>query len=278
MVKSSLQKMMFYAKAYRRLELMNRAASLSYYTVISIFPTLLVLIVISSLFFSPEALQGEIKGFLEKALPFESDLVLQNMNALFRHKLSLSSFSVIMLFVSAQMLYVNLEKIINSILHTDRKRHFLITRLLFFVWLLSMIVILFAPVLVTFVSGILQFLNIPVEFWTKISGHVGFFLTSALMFLLILLILPTRRLNTKRLIQGACGFAVTIQIGKLLFKFITLRSLSRYNLVYGSLSSTMLVMIWVFYFYNVLLFFVYWTGRHHDPYHQNLKTEISKTP
>jgi len=80
------------------------------------------------------------------------------------------------------------------------------------------------------------------------------------------LILPTRKLDKIRLGKGAVGFALTIQLGKMLFKLIMQRNLSRYNLVYGSLSSTMLVMIWIFYFYNVFLFFVYWTGREHDPF------------
>ena len=266
MIKRNLRKIIFYMRAFRRLELMNRAASLSYYTMISIFPTLVVTLMLSSLFVDPHALQTEVQIFLERALPFESDLIIQNLNSLFKSKLSLSSWSVLMLFISAQMLYVNMERIINSILHTERKRHFIIQRLFFFVWLIAMISVLFAPVLVTLAASILQLMHIPVDGWAQVSGHVGFFLSSVFMFLVILLILPTRKLDKIRLGKGAVGFALTIQLGKMLFKLIMQRNLSRYNLVYGSLSSTMLVMIWIFYFYNVFLFFVYWTGREHDPF------------
>ncbi len=244
---------------------MNRAASLSYYTVISIFPTLVVTLMVSSLFVDPHDLQREVQTFLQRSLPFESDLLVQNLDSLFKSKLSMSSWSLLMMVIAAQILYVNMERIINSILHTERPRHFIIQRLFFFVWLVAMIAVLFAPVMVTLTSSILQLMHIPIDGWTKLSGHVGFFLSSFFMFVVILLILPTRQLNKNRLFKGALGFAVTIQIGKLLFKMIMQHSLSRYNLVYGSLSSTMLVMVWIFYFYNVFLFFVYWTGREHDP-------------
>lgn len=266
------QKLLFYIKAMKRLEIINRSASLSFFTAVSIFPMIVVVVFVTSLFFSAEALQNLLL-VLEENLPLQSALVSQNILAIFEKRKSIGWINIAALLLSAQVLYMNLEKNINFILHTQTKRHFLLNRLFFFVWLFAMVLVIFSPVLMSFLSHMFPVVTNQIAGFTKISGHVSFVLTTFFMFCVILLILPRRRLGLTRMLKAGFSFALVLQGGKLLFKWFVFKNASRYNLVYGSLSSIFLIMLWIFYFYNVFLFFVYWAGRKNDPVYLSQKAK-----
>ncbi len=260
-----IERCRFYIKAYRRLEIMNKAASLSYYTIISIFPMMLMVAAFGSTFLSQDLLVSVVKRFTEETLPYQSDLIMTNLTALFTKKKTFSWFGVGALLISAQLLFVNFERIVNGLLHTRENRHFLITRLLFLLWLVGLIFMLFAPLLFDAVFSRLSGLGSWVTGVQRFFAQGGFVLAGLVMFELVMLILPRRRMNPKRLLEAGLSFAVTLQLGKILFKYFTLRQFDRYNVIYGSLSSMILLTLWVFYFYNMFLFFVYWVGREGDP-------------
>ena len=77
------------------------------------------------------------------------------------------------------------------------------------------------------------------------------------------LILPTRRVPVRRMLAGGLLFAGALVAGQVAFKALTARSVAQYNLVYGSLASLMLGAIWIFYFFQMFLILIYWTGKKH---------------
>lgn len=255
----------FYIRSYRRLEIMNKAASLSYYTFISVFPMMLILAAISSQVISNTFMLDAITRFVHDALPYQSDLIMQNLSALFTKKRAFSWFGAIALLVTAQILFINFEKIVNGLLHTTKKRNFLMTRVLFVFWLLGTVFVLFAPVVFEIIATWVANFGFETKTVALFFSRGGFVLVGFLVFFMVMLILPTKRVHVKRLFYGAIGFALTLQLGKFVFKWFTLRNFDRYNFIYGSLSSMVLVTLWIFYFYNMFLFFVYWVGRDRDP-------------
>jgi len=255
----------FYIRSYRRLEIMNKAASLSYYTFISVFPMMLILAALSGHFISNTFMLEAFTRFVQDALPYQSDLIMQNLSALFTKKKAFSWFGAIALLVTAQILFVNFEKIVNGLLHTTKKRNFFMTRVLFLIWLVSVVFVLFAPVIFEIIATWVATLGFQTETVALFFSRGGFVLVGFIVFFLVMLIMPTKRVNMKRLAYGAIAFALTLQLGKFVFKWFTLRNFDRYNLIYGSLSSMVLVTLWIFYFYNMFLFFVYWVGRDRDP-------------
>lgn len=263
--KSTYFNIKFYYGVFLRLELHNKAASLSYYTIISIFPLLLFLTALAGYFAPMQKILVNIPAYLEEVMPIQSELIMRNMQALLKHKAGFSWFGFVTLFFSAQMLYVNLEKIVNRILHVPKNRHFVLTRLFFFIWLLSFIFVLFTPLIFELVGAKIQSIGWTFSWFAALSARGGFILVSFIAFCFGMLIMPVRRLPPLRIAKGGMAFALALQAGKFLFKFLTLRNLGRYNLIYGSLSSIVLGLVWVFYFYTMFLFFVYWVGRAEDP-------------
>lgn len=255
----------FYVRAWRRLEIMNKAASLSFYTIISMFPMLLLTVVLFSQVLSREVMLESLTAFIQESLPYQSDIIMQNLKALFVKKKAFSWFGVIALFLTAQILYNNFGKIVNGLLHTQQERNFIINRLLFLLWLVGIVFVLFAPLIFEMIIGWVATFGFDIRYLSVFFVRGGFILVGFIVFWIVMLILPYHRLHLKRLLLGSVGFALTLQLGKIIFKWITYRNLDRYNLIYGSLSSMVLVTLWIFYFYNMFLFFVYWVGRDRDP-------------
>ena len=254
---------------------MNRAASLSFYTLVSIFPMVMVLASVTGYFLPRDWLEGRFFDLLSEALPLHSSLIESNIRALFRKRLALSGFGVGALIVSSQMLYVNFERHINNILHTDKKRNFLLSRLVFVVWLLGMVLVILSPILVNMVSVVFGGIGLHIPYLPHLPLRTGYMTAGFFMFILIMLVMPTRRVQIKRVALGGFLFSVAIELGKMVFAVFMRHSLNRYDLVYGSLSSLMIVMVWIFYFYNIFLFCVYWAGKHADPFavwHMDKKT------
>ncbi len=246
---------------------MNKAASLSFYTMIAVFPMILLLATVSGYFISQQVIQDSLTRFIQETLPYQSDLVMQNMFALIKKKRAFGWFSLIALMFSAHMLFINFERIVNNLLHTDKRRHFLVTRFLFLAWLIGLVFILFTPVSIELIAGWLSTIDTNLHHYAKFFSRGGFVVLGFFIFWSAMMTMPTRRINFKRLFWGALSFSLTLQLGKFFYKWFTLTYFGRYNLIYGSLSSLVLMTLWILYFYNIFLFFIYWVGRHRDPHY-----------
>ncbi|OVE81589.1 hypothetical protein BVY03_03030 [bacterium K02(2017)] len=266
MVNKLFHHIKFYYRAYRRLELLNKSASLSFYTLISIFPMLMLLAVLFDKLVIQDILLKSLSAFILESLPYQSDFIMQMVANVFKSQSKFSWFGLITLFFTAQVLYMNLGKIVNSLLHTSNKRHFIINRLFFLIWMISIVFVILSPLIFEMIMGWMISFGFEFKAYSQFFIRGGFVFVGMVSFLVVMLILPTNRLNLKRLLYGSIGFALTLQIGKAIFKWFTYINIDRYNLIYGSLSSIILVLLWIFYFYNMFLFFIYWVGRERDPH------------
>lgn len=251
-----------YWDTYVRKDFTNKSASLSFYTIISIFPIVLVLTTFLGHFVRQDVLIRETMRLIEQFFPFQNPMIFKTLEALFAKRRTFSWFGGLALLFSSRLLYLNLERIVNELLETGRKRNYLFRRLFFFVWLIGTMLVLLTPLLLGAVRKTLSVFDlfVPAAFASK-----GIFLLSSfLMFFCVVAIVPTRRIAMKRMVMGSLIFAGGLLLGQMGFKTFTARSVAQYNLVYGSLASVILGAVWIFYFYQMFLILIYWTGRHHD--------------
>lgn len=249
----------YYLKLLNRLQIPRNAASLSFFTIVSIFPLCYFVVNLMSYFVSYDMIVGEVLQFVDKFLPYQSPLIVSNLKTIFSHRPTFSVYGILFLFVSAGVLYVHMQHIIADMLEIPKRRNFFFTRLFFIVWLLGMVIVLFAPLILGFVLELVTSLGVRVSFITAAISEGSLMIFGFLVFYFVIISLHLKKVSVKRVFMGAFYFAIAIQLGKLLYHWFTSRHLGRYNLIYGSFASLMLGILWIFYFYNMFLFFVYWT-------------------
>ncbi len=258
--------------AYVRKDFTNKSASLSFYTIVSIVPLVLVLTTVLGHVVPQKVLVHETMQMIEQFFPIQNAVVLKSLESLFVKRRTFGWFGVVTLLLSSRLIYLNLEHIVNDLLQTGRKRNYLLRRLFFLVWLAGSMLVLLTPLLM---GAVRQTLSVFDLILPPALASRGVFLFSAFfMFFCAALILPTRRVPVKRMLAGGALFAVALVAGQIAFKTLTERSVAQYNLLYGSLASLMLGALWIFYFYQMFLMLIYWTGRTHS----TLEAKEAKKP
>ncbi|MDO8519435.1 MAG: YihY/virulence factor BrkB family protein [Deltaproteobacteria bacterium] len=249
----------YYLKLLNRLHIPRNAASLSFFTIVSIFPLCYFTVNVMSYFVSYDLLVGEVLVFLDEFFPYQSPLVVSNLKTIFANRGEFSFYGAFFLFLSAGVLYVHMQHIIADMLEIPRRRNFFLTRLFFVVWLLGMVLVLFAPLVLGFATGVIASWGFQIPLFAAALSEAGVMVFGFLIFALIMLSLHLKKVKMRRLVLGGFYFAIAIQLGKQAYQWMTAQNLGRYNLVYGSFSSLMLGILWIYYFYSMFLFFVYWT-------------------
>jgi len=241
------------------------SAALSYYTVFSIAPFLIIIISIAGIFFGRDAVQGKVYGQImglvgsDAALQVQS--IIKNMQGS-KHTVIGGIIGVIVLVIGASGVFSEIQGSINYLwsINPSKKKGillFVIRQLLSFSLLLSMAFILMVSLAVNAVVDVLSdrlqvyFPNVVVKLFYLINT-VAIFLIITFLFTLIFKILPNAVIRWKHAILGATITSLLFLGGKFLIGFYL--GNSRIGLTYGTAASIVLLMIWVYYS-SIILYF-----------------------
>lgn len=248
-------------RQYKHLDCFNLAAALSFYAILSILPIFLIVVSIGGYYL------GESEGFLQKTgtliesvIPSLKEGFLQNLKSLIQQKLAIGWIGILFLFFVAHFLFANLERTVNRLLHSKRKRHFLITRLLFLVWIIGIVLLLSVPSLLQLGQDLIATWGLDINIKVVLTASQWFFIISWLTFLMLIFLIPTQKIRLVYALEGGFIFAFLLQAARWLFRLYTTYYFHRYNLIYGSLTTLILGAVWIFYFSNILLLCVLWVG------------------
>lgn len=234
------------------------SASLSYYTVFSIAPLLIIVITMSSFFFGREAVQGELYGNLNELIGSVAAIQIQDIiknTHLTGNSFFATVVSVIILLIASTTVFGEIQDSLNKIWGLRIKARkvwwkLILTRLLSFSLIISLGVILIMSVILNaIISGfgdlIDRFFNISSTYFIEIADYGLGFLVSVLLFSLLFKILPDAKIRWKDVLIGGFVTALFFTLGKFAISFY----LSKSNLasVYGAAGSIIILMLWVYY-------------------------------
>lgn len=244
---------------------LKMSASLSYYTIFSLAPMLIIIISVCSIFFGKDAVQGQV--FYQIRSMVGNNAASQIQEILKNSELSNQSGVALIvgigtLLIGATGVFGEIQDSINAIWSLKVKPRkgwlkLIINRLLSFSMIISIGFLLLVSLMV---NTLLDIFNARLQsFFPDVMVSLFYVLNMLLVFLvitclftLIFKVLPDGRLRWKDAIIGAGFTAVLFMIGKLL---ITLY-LSQTQVVsaYGSAGSIVLVLLWVNYSSAILFF------------------------
>lgn len=241
------------------------AASLSYYTVFSLGPVLLIIISLAGIFYGREAVQGRIYGQINGLVGSEAAVQVQEIVANVQQEGTSTIgaiVGIIMLVVGATAVFIEMQDSINMIWSVKAKPKkgwlaFLRNRLLSFSMIISIGFILLVSLIVSAFLDVLSdrlmrlFADYTVYLFYILNTAV-IFLVIAGLFTVIFKVLPDAHIRTKDAFIGAAFTSVLFLIGK--FAIGAYIGNSDLGATYGAAASIVIILTWVYYS-SLILFF-----------------------
>jgi membrane protein len=241
------------------------SAALSYYTVFSIAPLLIVIISLSAVFFGRQAVEGrvyhQISGLVGSDTALQIQNIIRNTQESNHGKLG-GLVGTIILLVGASGVFSEIQSSINYLwsIPSPTKKAFLVAvlrRLISFSLLIGvaflLMVSLTANALLDILSDRLKLL------FSNSLINIFYFINMALillvissMFMLIFKILPNSSISWKHAFWGAVVTSTLFLLGKFIIGFYL--GHSKIGATYGTTASIVILMLWIYYS-SIILYF-----------------------
>ena len=251
-------------------------ASLSYYTLFAIAPILLVATAIAGMVFGAEAVRGEIVGQLDHLVGREGALGVQSLLEGAAHRgagIVATLIGGITFLVASTGAFLELQVAFNTIWRVkpnpgryfhafviDRVRSFGLVVAIGFLLLVSLTV---TAALAALNAWLFNMSPADALLWTIVNTLVSIVVTTGL-FALLFRFLPDVRLRWRDVTTGAVVTAVLFTIGQQVIGLYLGQSTIASS--YGAAGSMMILLLWVYYSCQILLFGAeftrVWAARH----------------
>ena len=241
------------------------AAALAYYTMFSLAPLLLIAIAIAGFFFGEEAARGEIIGQIQGLVGREGaeaiQAMIQNANRPGSGGVIATITGVIILLFGASGVFGQLQVALNTIWEVKPKpgngiKSFFQSRFLSFAMVLVIGFLLLVSLVISAVlAAISSYFGSLVPGFIVISQIANFVISFGVVTVLIAAIykfLPDVNIPWENLWIGAGVTALLFNLGKFLLGLYL--GSSGVSSAYGAAGSLVVLLIWVFYSAQILLF------------------------
>ncbi|MGC9356531.1 MAG: YihY/virulence factor BrkB family protein [Anaerolineae bacterium] len=233
------------------------AAALAYYTLLSTVPLLFFILSVASLFVDAAEVQALSLNTLESLLPASTQTVRVNIESILRYRGTLGTVAALGALWSASGMFTVLENAINAVWERCQPRTFWKRRLIGILSLLSVTAwVLFAFIARTLWQllpvwfPILEELAPPFPTWTERGLSL---LSVVILNLTVFRFFPTKPVSWRRAICIGLGVSVVWVVSRELFAWALTAGLIRYPLLYGSLWSIVVPIVWAYWSYLILL-------------------------
>ena len=245
--------------AFFKDECIYLAASISYFSIVSLVPLSLLIITSYGYFLGQnEALYQFTLSGLVNLFP----AVTKGITAELKNIITYKGISLLMLFVygvlSLQLFY-SMEHALNIIFRVPQKRHFLLS----IFWSILIVTIVIMLLLISFTASSVvvlaknyleYFLGLKTGLKTDILlKYVVPFILVFLTFTVIYVIIPRIRISWGNAFKGAFLVTVMWEAAKYLFTWYV-RNVIQSGTIYGSLTTFILFLVWFYYSSCIFLF------------------------
>jgi membrane protein len=242
----------------------QQGAALAFFTVLSLSPLLIIVVVLSSFGFGREAASGHLVSQIRGLIGIEGARFVQSLitNAYKSDSnLPAAIFSIAMLLVGASAVFISLRDSLNTIWRIQQKpigiiRAFLRGRYLSFAMMLGIGFLLLVSLILSaalaamsdYLSKILPILTGLVSLLDFIISFVGITAIFAFMFKF----LPAATLRWKDVVVGAAVTSLLFSIGKLAIGLYL--GNGAIGSTFGAATSLVIIMLWAYYSSQIVLF------------------------
>ena len=239
----------------------HMAAGVAYYALFSLFPLLLGLIAVLSLFLEPQDIQSRLTDFSSDYLPASDQLIDSNLDAVLKVRGALGAFAVVGLLWSGSAIFGAVSRAVNRAWDVHIDRPFFISKPrqlgmalgvgVLFLGSLSIVALVRA-------TGRLTELDVPgigpvVDWLVPVLLQGSSFALTVMMFLLVYKFMPNTTTYWRYIWPGAVVAAVLFELAKNMF-VLYLSNFASFQNVYGTLTPVIVLLLWAYVSSLILIF------------------------
>lgn len=247
---------------YFRNGALNQAAAIALYALLSIIPLFVLSVLAASrLLGAHRDIQNQIIGIVKSFHPYFNGDLLAQLGQVEGKSQVLGWIGIVSLIWFSSMIFGAMETALNITFRSEGHRNFLLSKLLAFSMIPLGWVTGLTSVLLTYVATLLSsqvsfteghFLNI--HLMTRfVLQYVIPFLVSVLFATILFVVIPSKRIRLRTAIAGSCLFTILVELVKHVFTWYVANH-TRYNAIFGSLETVVILVIWVYYMALIFLF------------------------
>ncbi|MCE3227588.1 MAG: ribonuclease [Bacteroidetes bacterium] len=238
-------------------KILKLSASLSFATIFSLGPMMMVVIFFANLFWERDAVEGVIYKHINGIVGEESAIQIQEIikNASIKGHNFMAVVSFIILIITATTVFTEIQDSINTIWSLSVKKNrgwmqILKIRLLSFAMVTGMGFLLLVSLLINvLLEGFMDKLHEIFPHMTVVLAYILNLLITllvvAFLFALIYKLLPDAVIRWKDVMAGALFAGILFMLGKFAITFYI--KISNLGSAYGSAGSLVILLLWVFY-------------------------------
>jgi len=233
----------YYATKLFDTELTYYASSLSFYTIFTIVPLMMILLSVAVMMPSFEAHYQSLKDFLiNNLLPMHSDVIAQYIDDFLRNAVKLSVVGSVMIIVASLLFFENYEYIVNKIFRTKQRS---IWQSVTTYWtLLTFTPLAFALFIFLSTKAAAALQPYEVSAWINVMALFPHFIIWALFFV-VYKISPNTNVDGRAAFISSFIIAGVWNIAKSGFVYYAFYN-QTYTTVYGSFSILIFTFVWVY--------------------------------
>lgn len=245
--------LMFWSSVKRE-QLQVVAGYLSYVTLMSLVPLMVVMLSVMTAFPIFADIRETIEHFVyNNFVPTAGDIVREHISGFVSNASKMSAVAISFLFLFALLLISAIDKALNKLWRVDQKRR-VITALSMYWMILTL-----GPVLVgSSIAATSYIVSLVSLDRYDIFGLANFFLrllpllTSIAAFLILYLVVPNKEVKIKYALPGALLGALLFELAKKGFAMYVTQ-LPSYQAIYGALATIPILFVWVYLSWLVVL-------------------------
>jgi membrane protein len=230
------------------------AGHLTYVSLLSIVPFIMVFFTIMSAFPAFAAIRGQLESFIfNNFVPHAGDVVQEYMSEFVGNASHMGAIGILSLVVVALLLISNVDKTLNLIWRSKSERPLIYTFAIY--WM----VLTLAPILIgtglivsSYLVGLANFAEEYTPGVTTILLKLVPFFTSMLAFFILYMVVPNKRINPRHAAAGALLATMLFELSKKGFA-LYVASFPSYQLIYGAMAVIPILFVWVYLSWIVVL-------------------------
>jgi membrane protein len=241
----------------------NQAAAIALYTILSVIPLLILTIIAAGSFFSSNPhIQGDILNAVKGFHPYFSETLVAQLGQIEGKSQVLGWIGVLGLVWLSLAIFNAIESALNIIFRSQERRNYFISKLMAFCMIPLGWIIGGLSVFTTYVAALFAAspLRLPGRIEISLTLPAEIVLRYLLPYVMVVVlvtavykIIPTAKIRFSVALAGAAVFGLLLEIAKQFFTWY-LANYTRYNVIFGSLETIVILVIWVFYVALIFLF------------------------